>query len=108
MPRFILKRLLAIILALGLVGFALASSSLPVVADTTTGIMDGDPTGGGSSIGDPDVPTTPGKTKLGHGVVIRPTADGAVSAGDGSAPARAWMIRLRVVLQSLRMRWLGI
>lgn len=108
MPRFILKRLLAFILALGLVSFALAAHSRPVIADTTTGIMDGDAGGGGSAIGDPDVPTTPGKSKLGHGVVVRPMEYGAVSAGDGSAPARAWMIRLRVALQSLRMRWLGI
>ena len=59
----------------------------------------GQPPGTG---GDPDVPTGPGKSarvgKQYQGGVINL---GAYSAGDGRASSSVWVMRLRIVLQSL-------
>ncbi len=59
----------------------------------------GQPPGTG---GDPDVPTGPGKSarigKQQQGGVINL---GAYSAGDGRASSGVWIMRLRIVLQSM-------
>ncbi|HTM58380.1 MAG TPA: hypothetical protein VL123_08185 [Candidatus Udaeobacter sp.] len=113
MPRFIFKRWWALILALAIVTALTSTSSRPAVADTAsgTGYLDGGGGdaggGGGTSIGDPDVPTSPGKGKVGRMVWTAP-GGAAVSVGDGNAPNSVRVIGLRVLLQSLMVRWFGI
>ena len=112
MPRFIFKRWWAFILALAIVVALTSTSSRRAVADTSgTGYMDGGGGdiggGGGTDIGDPDVPTSPGKGKVGHFVWTAPSG-AAVSVGDGSASNSVRVIGLRVLLQSLMVRWFGI
>jgi hypothetical protein len=66
----------------------------------------GDGGGGGVYIGDPDVPTTPGK-----GANARTPGtygNGSVSTSVEAGSSSTWMIRLQVALRMLMMRWIGI
>jgi len=115
MHRFIVNRFWACILALVLACCAIAGASHPVAADggSVLGMTDGgDPSGGGGAgggvtIGDPDVPTGSGKGAGSHGALQRPGVY-RVSSNRGVDATTVWMLRLRVVLQTLGMRWLGI
>jgi len=114
MPRFIVNRW-AFILALVLAFSAIAGASHLASADGAGGILylteggDGGGGGGGSvTIGDPDVPTGSTKGKVAHGALTQSTENSSVSLGGEHAGANAWMIRLRVVLQIMKVRWLGI
>ncbi|MBI1798349.1 MAG: hypothetical protein HYR73_01545 [Candidatus Eisenbacteria bacterium] len=114
MRRFISNRWWIFILAFGIALVAVAGTSHHAAAGTDSSGLLGDDGGGagggvpGTGIGDPDVPTTPGRTARGQGSLTGPTTFGARSVGDGSNAAPAWMTGLRNVLQSLRMRWLGL
>lgn len=114
MRQFIANRFWACILACALVGCAIASA--PHTANAGGSLLGftegGDPNSGGGNgggtggvtVGDPDVPTTTGKGSVLHGTLQQPSQYSATSSG---ARADAWIVRLRVVLQTLRMRWLG-
>ena len=116
MSRFNVTRYWAFILALVLAFGAIAGASHPVSADGSgsLGLADGDGggggvgSGGGTTIGDPDVPTGVGKGAAGHGAMRQPAGFSVTSRADANASMGAWMIRLRLVLQAMRMRWLGI
>jgi hypothetical protein len=106
MVRFVSNRRWTFILALcaGLTWCSLAHHPAIAGGDDKSGSVIGEPTDPGlPGGGDPDVPTGPGKNgrggKLQRGGVINL---GAPNAGDGRASSSVWMMRLRIVLQSLR------
>ena len=112
MVRIIVKRwwILALVVAFSC-GVA-SMSSRPASADvnSTIGSTDGDvgDLGGGGNIGDPDVPTTPGKKGVGSGALTLATSDSAVSTDVRSESAYRWLLVLRAAWLNLTMRWIGI
>jgi hypothetical protein len=119
MLRFSLNRWWAFILALCLFTACLVVSTArgPTVANASSAspvLNPSDQQGpGGGSFGDPDVPVGPGQGLIGKTSVSRGGSKGAVSgagarpAGDGTVPSSVVMQRLRIVLLSLRNRYLG-
>jgi hypothetical protein len=108
MPRFKLNRWWVFMFAVGIALSIAAAAPHHASAGTASSgyVSSGDDGsgGGGVGIGDPDCPTNPTKTAL-RGGVKAPSQFGARSVG--TASGNAFMNRLRVVLQSLRLRLLG-
>jgi hypothetical protein len=105
MRRFIMTRWWACILAIGLSITVPATRAHATYSDPTGGSGYGDGSGSGQSgIGDPDMPTTPGKSRSGLGRATSPVSDGIRSVGDGRALN---VMRIKLMLQSLRMQIFG-
>jgi hypothetical protein len=113
MPRFIKNRWWAFILALSLVLTCGAASVSPVAAELSYGEVGngtdpgGTPGDGTLDTGDPDVPTGPGKQYSRSAQPQPPQLSerrysGAPAVGDGEAPTSVLVLRLHVVLRSLR------
>lgn len=104
MARFVLSRRWSFILALGASLIWCSAAHRPVAAQVPGGLI-GDPQDPGpGGIGDPDMPSGPGKS-VGRGKSIRGGNSanlGVRAGGDGSTARSVWMWRLRVVLRGLR------
>lgn len=106
MSRFKMNRQLALILTLAAT-LCFGSLAAPTLASPIEAQGKG-PADGGGSHGDPDVPT--GATRGTSSIGVRPTtrpmvqkqAD-PVTVADGRGSQLAWMWRLRIVLQGLRI-----
>ncbi len=118
MLRFSVNRWWAFILTLFLFSacFLVVSARCPTVAYATqvAPVMDpgGNP-GGVSGFGDPDVPVGPGQGYVGKTSIARGGSRGSVaggtvrSGGDGTPVSSVLMQRLRLILLSLRSRFIG-
>ena len=103
MLRFAKNRGWTFILALSLIFASAATLPSRVFADGGTVVAsDPSPGGGtGTGIGDPDNPT--GKSLLRRGRMDAGSSTyRSRTVGDGSRSGSVWMLRLQVVLQSLR------
>jgi hypothetical protein len=110
MVRIIVKRWWILALAVAFTCCVASVSSRPASADvnSTIGSTDGGLGGDtGGTIGDPDVPTTPGK-KAGSGALTLANRGSAVSTDVGSESAYRWLLVLRAAWLNLTMRWIGI
>ena len=119
MVRFTMNRWWGFVLTLCLLtaSFCLLSLSAPAtaLADTGSRLLASDPAvpGGGSTIGDPDVPMGPGDGKSGWTSNYLHKADRAVSVqearcvGDATVPSSVVANHLRLLLLSLRGFYLG-
>lgn len=104
MLRFAKNRGWTFILALSLIFACAATLPSRVFADGGS-LVTSDPStpggGTGTGIGDPDNPTGKSLMRRGRMQAVNSTYR-ARTVGDGSGSGSVWMLRLQVVLQSLR------